>query len=367
MSINNRVVVAMSGGVDSSVTAALLVDQGYDCIGLFMRTGVSETAESCDTSGHQGCCSALDAGDARRVADQLGIPFYALNFEEQFEQIIDYFCDEYLAGRTPNPCVMCNNWLKFGRLWEYAEQVGAGMIATGHYARAVRGAAGMHLHRAVDMNKDQSYVLSGLHRDILEHVMFPLGDMPKEQVRQIALDRGLRVHNKPDSQEICFVPDRNYINVIRQRRAQRETGGDVVDERGRVLARHDGYEGFTIGQRRGLGVAVGEPRYVVEIQPDTRNVVIGPDSMLLAAGLRAQQMNWLVDVAEGEAVDCQAQIRYLHRGVDAVATREQDGQAKVLFVQPERAVTPGQAVALYQGDRVIAGGWINEVIRDVSF
>src|SRR5437899_603121 len=247
-----RVVLAMSGGVDSSVAAYLLKEQGYDVIGLFMRTGAHGHDDTAPER-KKGCCSAIDAGDARRVADRLDIPFYALDFEQDFNRIIDYFADEYLAGRTPNPCVVCNNWLKFGKLWSYGKQLGADYVATGHYARVVTRDGRAELHRGADSEKDQSYVLYGLRRSLLPHLLFPIGGFHKEEVRALAREAGLGVAEKPDSVEICFVPDNDHAGFIRHRRPELVTAGQIVDTAGNVLAEHDGIENFTIGQRKGLG------------------------------------------------------------------------------------------------------------------
>src|SRR5262245_49544601 len=236
--MGTRVVLAMSGGVDSSVSAYLLRKQGYEVIGLFMRTG-AHSDEDHRADRKKGCCSAVDAGDARRVADQLDIPFYALDFEGQFDRIIDYFADEYLAGRTPNPCVVCNSWLKFGQLWDYARQLQADCIATGHYARVVGQGSAAELHRAADPEKDQSYVLYGLRREVLPRLLFPVGDLRKEQVRALAREAGLGVADKPDSVEICFVPDGDHAGLIRRRRAEAGTPGRIVGEDGPILGRHD--------------------------------------------------------------------------------------------------------------------------------
>jgi tRNA-specific 2-thiouridylase len=285
-----RVVLAMSGGVDSSVAACLLQEQGYEVIGLFMRTGsYAEDAERRSKT----CCSVTDALDAQRVADQLDLPFYALDFEGEFGRIKDYFADEYVAGRTPNPCVMCNIWLKFGKLWAYGKQVGADYVATGHYARIARAADGtLRVARARDRAKDQSYVLFGLRPELLPHVLFPVGEYPKAEIRALARARELPVHDKPESQEICFVPDDDYLNFVRQRRPRHDTSGPIVDEDGNTLGVHAGIEGFTIGQRRGLGIAMGSPRYVVQIEPLTRTVTIGRREALERAGLQATRFNW---------------------------------------------------------------------------
>lgn len=357
----NRVVLAMSGGVDSSVSAWLLKQQGYEVIGLFMRTGVH--GHGADTPDRKkGCCSAIDAGDARRVADRLDIPFYALDFEKEFDRIIDYFADEYLAGRTPNPCVVCNNWLKFGKLWSFGKQLEADFIATGHYAKIVSRAGRFEMHKAVDPDKDQSYVLHGIRKSILPHLLFPLGGIRKEEVRKLAREIGLAVADKPDSVEICFVPDGDHANLIRQRRPKLDTAGQFVDTAGQVLAEHDGYERFTIGQRKGLGYAAGTRRYVLEIIPETREVVLGDKEDLLAAGLSASKVNWLTDEVSTEPLRCTAKIRYRHAGADAVVTALPDGEARVEFAQPQSAVTPGQAVVFYDGEQVLGGGWIEEAV-----
>ncbi|HEY7308708.1 MAG TPA: tRNA 2-thiouridine(34) synthase MnmA [Gemmataceae bacterium] len=351
-----RVVLAMSGGVDSSVAAYLLRRQGYEVIGLFMRTGVHGDDGRADRK--KGCCSAVDAGDARRVADRLDIPFYALDFENEFNRIIDYFADEYLAGRTPNPCVVCNNWLKFGQLWSYGRQLNADFIATGHYVRAVRGDHGVELHRAADPDKDQSYVLYGLRREVLPHLLFPIGGHRKNEVRALAREAGLGVADKPDSVEICFVPDGDHAALIRSRRPEHATAGRLVDTSGKVLAEHDGIERFTIGQRKGLGFAAGERRYVLRIVPGDNDVVIGQREELLASALEASQVNWLFDAPPEETLACQAKIRYRHAAAAARVTALPDGRAKVEFDDPQSAVTPGQAVVFYDGPRVLGGGWI---------
>jgi tRNA-uridine 2-sulfurtransferase len=351
-----RVVLAMSGGVDSSVAAYLLKRQGYDVIGLFMRTGAHGNDEG--PAHKKGCCSALDAGDARRVADRLDIPFYALDFERDFERIIDYFADEYLAGRTPNPCVVCNNWLKFGKLWSYGKQLDADFIATGHYVQKVEGDGRAELHRSADPDKDQSYVLFGLRRSLLPHLLFPVGGYRKEQVRSLAREAGLAVHDKPDSVEICFVPDGDHGELIRRRRPELATAGRIVDTSGKVLAEHDGIENFTVGQRKGLGFAAGQRRYVLRIVPATNEVVVGDRDELLASGLIASRVNWLLDVPPAEPLPCQAKIRYRHAAAPATVTALPDGGARVEFAEPQSAVTPGQAVVFYDGPRVLGGGWI---------
>jgi tRNA-specific 2-thiouridylase len=360
--MGSRVVLAMSGGVDSSVAAHLLKEQGHEVIGLFMRTGVhTENLERRSKT----CCSASDALDAQNVADRLDIPFYALDFERDFARIMDQFADEYIAGRTPNPCVMCNIWLKFGKLWAYGKQVGAEFVATGHYARIQVDPEGRpRVARAVDASKDQSYVLFGLRPDLLNHVLFPVGGYEKAEIRALAEQLGLPVHDKPDSQEICFVPDDDYLEFVRARRPRAETAGEVVDEHGRVLRRHDGIEAFTIGQRRGLGVAVGSPRYVVQIEPATKTVTVGTRASLDKPGLEASRFNW-----QGRTPDrltaCLAQIRARHRPVAATVEPLPDSRARILFESPQQAVTPGQVVTLYEGDLVLGGGWIDHALTRI--
>lgn len=365
--MTQRIVLAMSGGVDSSAAAVLLKRQGYDVIGLFMRSGATEDFACHTGSGpalpvvsakahKQGCCSASDAADARRVADALDIPFHALNFQDAFGRIKDYFADEYLAGRTPNPCVMCNNWLKFGKLWEFAEQVGATAIATGHYARLTNTPTGRALIRGRDPAKDQSYVLFGIPRALLERIVFPVGDYLKPEIREFAAEAGLRVATKPDSQEICFVPDQDYAAFLQRHRGVENTAGEFVDPQGNVLGQHPGFERFTIGQRRGLGVTFGAPRFVIRIEADTRRVVLGTMADLACAGLEADRANWqAADLPS--TFHCLAQIRYQHRAAPATATLTDQG-FRVTFDEPQQGVAPGQAVVLYDGERLLGGGWI---------
>jgi tRNA-specific 2-thiouridylase len=349
----------MSGGVDSSVAACLLKRQGHEVVGLFMRTG-AHAEEDGRADRKKGCCSAVDAGDARRVADRLDIPFYALDFERDFGRVIDYFADEYLAGRTPNPCVVCNSWLKFGQLWAYGRKLEAEYIATGHYARLVRAGGEAELHRAADPDKDQSYVLYGIRREVLPRLLFPVGGYRKEEVRAIAREAGLGVADKPDSVEICFVPDGDHAALIRKRRPGAATAGRFVDGAGRVLGEHGGIERFTVGQRKGLGLAAGSRRYVLKIVPGANEVVLGDREELLAAGLRAGAVNWLVEPPTAE-VSCLAKIRYRHQPA-AARVRVEGAGAVVRFEEPQSAVTPGQAVVFYDATRVLGGGWIEEAL-----
>ncbi|WP_435005694.1 tRNA 2-thiouridine(34) synthase MnmA [Tundrisphaera lichenicola] len=360
--MGNRVVLAMSGGVDSSVAAHLLKEQGYEVIGLFMRTGAH--GDSLERRAKT-CCSATDAIDAQAVADRLDIPFYALDFERDFSRIMDRFADEYAAGRTPNPCVLCNSWLKFGKLWAYGRQVGADFVATGHYARMATDSEGRsRVSRGVDPTKDQSYVLFGLRAETLPHVLLPVGDRTKSEIRAIARDLALPVHDKPDSQEICFIPDDDYLRFVRERRPTLDTAGPIVDEEGITVGHHSGIEGFTIGQRRGLGIAVGEPRYVVQIEPSSKTVTIGRRSSLEKPGLIASKFQWHIDPPEGPT-PCLAQIRARHRAVPATVEPIEDGQVRILFDEPQSAVTPGQVVAVYQDEFLMGGGWIDRGLDEV--
>jgi len=384
----SRIVLAMSGGVDSSVAAHLLCDAGHDVIGVFMRHG-EEAQEACAADAppgfqlpifnsradhKQGCCSASDAEDARRVADRLDIPFYALNLQAEFRQIIDYFIDEYTRGRTPNPCVQCNNWLKFGKLFDYADSVGAEFVATGHYARlssrhtpcAVNDQRHTEcayyddapaLLRGIDDGKDQSYVLFGIHRRLMSRMLLPVGNYRKPQIRELAAKIGLRVAEKKDSQEICFVTSGKHDEFVRQRRRDVDMAGQIVTTDGRVVGTHPGIERFTIGQRKGLGVAMGEPYFVVRIEPATRQVVIGKQEDLARRELTAANCNWLVDPPDGEFA-CEAKIRYNSPPAAATAEVLPNARLSVHFAQPRYGVAPGQAVVVYAGDRVLGGGWI---------
>ncbi|MEM8734184.1 MAG: tRNA 2-thiouridine(34) synthase MnmA [Planctomycetota bacterium] len=366
-----RVVLAMSGGVDSSAAAHLLLEQGYDVVGVFMRHG-EESAESCSledgspnpllpilqgrTDHKQGCCSASDAMDARRVADRLGIPFYALDLQADFSRIVDYFVDEYTHGRTPNPCVQCNNWIKFGRLFDYADSVDAEFVATGHYAQLVDRDGGTALIRGVDERKDQSYVLAGIDRKYLSRMLLPVGGFIKPDIRKLAGEAGLRVADKRDSQEICFVTSGKHGEFVKARSGS-DSSGNFVSMSGEILGSHAGIERFTIGQRKGLGIALGEPHFVVRIDSASHDVVLGKLEDLDQPSLVATDVNWLIP-SPTEPFSGKAQIRYNSRAVSATIEPLSPSEFSVQFAEPARGVAPGQLCVVYDEDRVLGGGWI---------
>ncbi len=353
-----RTVVAMSGGVDSSVAALLLKEAGEDLIGLSMQL-YDRTRDGRPVYGR--CCSARDLQDARAVADRLGIPFYVLNLEEEFQrEVIGDFLSEYRAGRTPVPCVRCNSGPKFRHLAGRALLLGAASVATGHYARVRRDQATgrLQLLRATDGSRDQSYFLFDLSQDQLGLAVFPLGEMHKGDVRRLAAQRDLPNADKPDSQDICFVPDGDYREFVRREAGDTGAAGDIVDTAGRVRGRHEGIAGYTIGQRRGLGVTADRPLYVVALDARAGQVVVGDDRELYRDELTADRVNW-VSIAEPTGpIEATARIRSTHRGATAVIEALPGRRMRVAFREPQRAITPGQAVVLYQDDRVLAGGLI---------
>jgi len=364
------VAVAMSGGVDSSVVAGLLQRQGQPIVGLTMQLwNQRRLPELTPEGGVTGrCCSLDDVYDARHVAQHLGIPYYVVNFESGFEeQVVKPFIDDYLSGRTPIPCTLCNNFIKFDRFLDLAAGVGASRIATGHYARIgfddARGRYTMSC--GVDHSKDQTYFLFGLKQEQLACTDFPLGRYTKPQVRELARELGLPVAAKPDSQEICFVPNGDYAAFIdayfRERGiAPETTKGEIRDTAGRVLGEHAGTHRFTVGQRRGLGIAAGEPLYVIATEPATQRVIVGRNDDLLRATLTAKDMNWVSIAAIHAPIRAQVKIRNRHAAAEAtVSPIESDAsRVAVRFDEPQRAVTPGQAAVLYDGDLVLGGGWI---------
>jgi len=358
-----RIVVAMSGGVDSSVAAALLAEQGHDVIGVSMQ--LYDQSEGQMSFGS--CCSLDDLHDARRVAAAIDIPHYILNFERQFdEQVVSNFVREYAAGRTPLPCAHCNSDLKFATLVDRASGFGADAVATGHYARVECDAATgrYRLARGVDPAKDQSYFLFSLTQAQLARAVFPVGDQPKEAVRAYARQRRLPVADKPDSQEICFIPDDDYAGFVTKHAPDTARDGAIVDEGGRVLAAHGGIHRFTVGQRKGLGLGssasarAGAPMYVLQLRPAERQVVVGPRASLERTTLTASAVNWMVN-EPCAAIRASAQIRHRHAAAPATIRSIGDARAAVTFDAPQMAITPGQAVVFYDGDVVVGGGWID--------
>jgi tRNA-specific 2-thiouridylase len=376
------IAVAMSGGVDSSTVAAMLRAEGHNVVGLTMqlwnqrrlagREGMPEQVQG-------RCCSIDDVYDARRVAEDLGIPYYVVNHEERFERdVVRPFIDEYLSGRTPIPCSLCNNHLKFDQLLITARQIGADLLATGHYARCEFDAGRNRwlLRRAADPAKDQTYFLFGLTQEQLSRTLFPLGHMNKPQVRELAREHHLALAEKPDSQEICFVPGGDYKRFIDAYLAEQDeqlpdTSGELVTTEGRVLGHHEGIHNFTVGQRKGLGVATGSPLYVININGQEGKVTVGGNDELLSRTLIARDLNWIaVDGLRDAGANSNApmrvtaKIRHRHEPAPAVLEPAPNGEVRVTFDEPQRAITPGQAVVFYDGDLVVGGGWIAETNRD---
>lgn len=360
-----RVAVAMSGGVDSSVAAALLVEQGCEVIGLTMQLW-PELGEEVAVR-HDGCCSVEAAGDARRVADHLGIPYYVLNFRESFEaRVILPFIQEYARGRTPNPCLECNRAVKFGDLLQRALALELDALATGHYARVAydRDLGRWLLYKGVDPHKDQSYALYGLTQDQLSRVLFPLGHLRKQEVREIARSRNLPVADKQESQEICFVVEGDYRDFLSQRIPKAISPGPIVDLAGRRLGTHRGLPFYTVGQRQGLGIAGERPLYVVRLDVEANTLVVGDAEQAFAPGLLASQPNWIALEEFRSPVAVQAKIRYGARGAPAVIEPAGQGRVQVHFELPQRAITPGQAVVFYQDELVVGGATIDGALYE---
>ncbi len=354
---NRRIVVAMSGGVDSSVTAALLVDAGWEVIGITLQ--LYDHGRAVGRPGS--CCAGQDIHDARRVADHLGIAHYVLDYEARFRSgVIDDFADAYLAGETPIPCVRCNQRIKFRDLLETAQGLGAAALATGHYVDRRDGPAGAALYRGADAARDQSYFLFATTRSQLEYLHFPLGALGKEETRAAARRVGLAVAEKRDSQDICFVPNGSYADVLRRLRPQAQEPGEIVDEAGRVLGRHRGIAGFTVGQRRGLGIASSEPLHVIRLEPARARVVVGPKSALFGREVRLHEVNWLGDEAlpvEGREVT--VKLRSAMAPAAARIDLAADGTGLALLDAAYPGPAPGQACVFYDGERVLGGGWIS--------
>ena len=353
--------VAMSGGVDSSLTAAILLEQGYDVIGITMLLSEESRSGELDLAGGE---IPESVRDARRVAEHLGIKHYTVDYRKEFQKnVIDYFLSEYAHGRTPNPCVMCNPSMKFGLLLDKALELGADYLATGHYAQVSQLENGRYvIKKGLDEHKDQSYALHRLPQKSLAHILLPLGGMTKEQVREQAEQRALPVAHKAESQEICFVPHDDYKAFLRKHRPECLHRGNIVDGKGKVLGRHAGVPLYTIGQRKGLGIAAPEPLYVNRLDMERNEVVVGGNQSVFAHGLLASDANWIAidDVTDGQVL--WAKIRYGKREAQATLTKRADGLLQVAFAEPQRAVTPGQFVVFYDGDVLVGGAMIEKAL-----
>lgn len=363
-----RVVVAMSGGVDSSVAAAMLKDDGYDVIGVSMQLWDYSVAEDNAGATEGSCCSIEDLEDARRVADKIGIPFYVLNMEETFTtEVVDYFVRSYLKGETPNPCTKCNQELKFKTLLRKARELDAKYLATGHYARIIspeKKGAPYRLLKGVDPNKDQSYFLFTMNQEELGSVLFPLGTLTKEEVRIKARELGLRTAEKKESQEICFITDDNYAGFVVDTLGQNhlETAGEIRDQAGTVLGTHNGLFRYTIGQRKGLNITAGTgPHYVLSIEVQENRLIVGPKDELFSKGLKASDVNWIAE-APKDGARLTAAIRYRDAGVECELYAKSLSGIEARFQEPVSAVTPGQAVVFYNNDEVVGGAWIEKAI-----
>lgn len=354
-----KVVVGMSGGVDSSVAAWLLKKQGYDVIGVTMQIWQDEEEQVQEENG--GCCGLSAVDDARRVAWDLGIPYYVMNFKQEFrDHVMDYFADEYVHGRTPNPCIACNRHVKWESLLKRSLDIGADYIATGHYAQVERLPNGRYaLKKSATAAKDQTYALYNLTQEQLSHTLMPVGAYTKDQIRRMAEEIGLQVANKPDSQEICFIPDHDYAKFIEAHTGRKTEPGNFVDLEGNVIGRHEGIIHYTVGQRKGLNLSVGRPVFVVAIRPGANEVVIGEAGDVFTDSLICDKLNWMaVDGLHGEAMQVTAKIRYSHKGAPCIIREIGDDLVECRFIDNVRAVTPGQAVVFYDGDYVVGGGTI---------
>jgi tRNA-specific 2-thiouridylase len=353
----------MSGGVDSSVAAAILQGEGHEVIGITMQVHLAtETTEGMERSG--GCSGAGAVTDARRVANRLGIPHYVADFRDVFiREVITDFCREYSLGRTPNPCIRCNRFVKFGALLRRAQEFGADVVATGHYARIDRSNGRYLLRKGADHNKDQTYVLYMMDQEQLGHTLFPLGGLTKQEVRRIAERLGLSVATRPESQDICFIPDNDYARFVREYTGVDAGPGPILDREGNVLGEHRGITSYTIGQRKGLGISSGAPLYVVTIDRETNTITVGGKEEVYATELVASALNWVSVERPEKPLSVRAKIRYLHREAEAVVTPSGDDEVRVVFGEPQMAITTGQAVVFYDDDTVVGGGTIARVVH----
>lgn len=352
-----RVVVGMSGGVDSSATASVLLEQGHEVIGITLKTW----PQDCASRAEDKCCGPQAVMDARSVCHSLNVPYYLIDDSEAFQrEVIEYFASEYRAGRTPNPCVMCNEKVKFGTLIRKARQLGADKVATGHYARVSRDpeTGRWLLLRGRDLRKDQTYFLFSLRQDQLAYTLFPLGEMTKDDSREVAREAFLKTAEKEESMEICFVPDNDYGGFLKKAELVQPHAGEIVDREGNVLGTHQGIEFYTIGQRKGLGISSANPLYVLELDPNTNRVVVGPREFLDRGEFRVERCNWFPFEQLEQPIRVTARIRYNHPGVEALLEPLDGGAVRVVPDEAQRAVTPGQACVFYQGDLVVGGGWI---------
>ena len=356
-----RIVVAMSGGVDSTTVAAILKQEGHEVIGITMQLLDYKDAEG-------GCCSLDHVIDARRVAQELDIPHYVVNFIDSFKELVlkDYVV-KYESGKTPIPCVLCNQYVKFDLLLKRAMELGADYLATGHYAKITNGDGTYSLNKADDENKDQTYFLYTLKQKELSKLMFPLGSLKKDEVRELARSLNIKLAEKPDSTGVCFVPSDNYRDYLISQSAFTEKQGDIINVEGEVLGKHRGIYSFTIGQRRGLGIAMGKPMYVVGIEPKENRLIVGEEDKIYSNKLLAENISWVqtnnqIELNSEEPFEVRAKIRNRHREDDAIVTMKSDTQAEIEFINPQRAITPGQAVVFYQDKKVLGGGWINRML-----